>query len=76
MVAVGWNDDGQCKVQDWRDIVAVAAGYRHTVGVKSDGTVVAVSRNKGGQCDVQDWRDIVAVAAHGHTCLLYTSRCV
>lgn len=37
--------------------------YYHTVGLKSDGTVVAVGDNKYGQCDVSEWTDIVAVAA-------------
>lgn len=41
----------------------IAAGRRHTVGLKSDGTVTAVGDNKYGQCDVGCWRDIVAVAA-------------
>ena len=50
-------------MSDWRDIVAVSAGYEHTVGLKSDGTVVAMGLNGNGQCDVSDWRDIVAVAA-------------
>ena len=35
----------------------------HTVGLKSDGTVVAVGNNDYVQCDVADWRDIVAVSA-------------
>jgi alpha-tubulin suppressor-like RCC1 family protein len=42
--------------------VTIAAGRRHTVGLKSDGTVVAVGDNKFGQYDVSDWCDIVAVA--------------
>lgn len=42
---------------------SIAAGYRHTVGLKSDGTVAAVGWNKNEQCDVSDWCDIVAVAA-------------
>lgn len=47
---------------------AIAAGLVHTVGLKSDGTVVAVGHNKRGQLDVSDWTDIVAVAAGGwHT---------
>ena len=41
----------------------VATGRRHTVGLKSDGTVVAVGRNDEGQCDVGDWTDITQVAA-------------
>ena len=47
--------------------MAVNAGW-HTVGLKSDGTVVAVGSNKYGQCDVSQWTDIVAVSAGGlHT---------
>lgn len=63
VVAVGRNDDGQCEVSDWTDIVAVSAGDNHTVGLKSDGTVVAVGRNGDGQCDVSDWSEIVAISA-------------
>ena len=50
-------------MQDWTDIVAISAGYEHTVGLKSDGTVVAVGGNEDGQCNVQNWTDIVAISA-------------
>ena len=33
----------------------VAAGGSHTVGLKSDGTVVAVGDNGEGQCEVNGW---------------------
>ena len=33
----------------------VAAGWVHTVGLKSDGTVVAVGDNRYGQCNVGGW---------------------
>ena len=46
--------------------MAVSAGTCHTVGLKSDGTVVAVGDNNYGQCDVDDWTDIVAVSAGGY----------
>ena len=46
----------------WQDIVAVALGECHTVGLKSDGTVVATGSNRDGQCDVNDWTDIIAIA--------------
>ena len=43
----------------------LSAGSDHTVGLKSDGTVVAVGDNAYG---VSDWTDIVAVSAGGsHT---------
>ena len=33
----------------------VSAGWRHTVGLNTDGTVVAVGGNDYGQCDVSGW---------------------
>ena len=41
------NDYGQLNVLSWTDIIKVAAGYSHTVGLKADGTVVAVGNNGG-----------------------------
>jgi len=41
----------------------VAAGYLHTVGLKTDGTVVAVGRNGYGECDLSSWTNIKQVAA-------------
>lgn len=38
--------------ESWTDIVALAAGLTHLVGLRSDGTVVAVGSNEEGQCDV------------------------
>ena len=49
----------------WEQIVerkTVAAGRDHTVGLKTDGTVVAVGDNQYGQCDVLDWKNIVSIA--------------
>ena len=45
------------------DQETVSAGDVHTIGLKSDGTVVAVGYNESGRCDVSDWTDIVAVSA-------------
>ncbi len=41
----------------------VSAGLHHTVGLKSDGTVVATGYNSHGQCDVSSWSDIYQVSA-------------
>ncbi len=62
MVAAGYNIYGQSNVDDWTDIVAVATGDKHTVGVHSDGTVVATGSNEKGECDVVDWTDITAIS--------------
>lgn len=43
--------------------MAVATGNSHTVGLKSDGTVVAVGDNDRRQCNVSEWTDIAAVSA-------------
>ena len=63
VVATGDNEDGQCDVADWTDIVAISAGASHTVGLRSDGTVVAVGINDYGQCNISGWSDIVAISA-------------
>ena len=63
VAAAGLNENGQCDVNDWTDIVAVSAGGYHTVGLKADGTVVAVGLNDKRQCDVSGWTDIVAISA-------------
>jgi hypothetical protein len=41
----------------------VDAGRYHTVGLKSDGTVVATGSSHYGQCNVGGWTSIVRVAA-------------
>ena len=40
----------------------IAAGNSHSIGVRSDGTVLAVGRNNAGQTNVSGWTDIVAAA--------------
>ena len=44
----------------------IAIGDAHTVGLKSDGTVVACGSNYCGIFNVSGWTDIVAVAAGGY----------
>lgn len=45
------------------NIDSTAAGSFHTLGLKSDGTVVATGKNIDGQCNVESWSNIVQVAA-------------
>ena len=56
------NRGTRLDVSTWTDIVAISASS-HTVGLKSDGTVVACGVNGYGQCDLSDWSDIVAISA-------------
>ena len=44
----------------------ISAGGFHTVGLKSDRTVVVVGFNKYGQCNVENWKNIVAISAGGY----------
>jgi alpha-tubulin suppressor-like RCC1 family protein len=52
-----------------RGLVAmVAGGCWHTLGLKSDGSVVAVGYDSYGQCNVANWTDIIQVDGGGeHT---------
>lgn len=69
----GQREQFEREKDDWKNVVNIAAaggggnstcrGKGHTVGLKSDGTVVAVGDNNYGQCEVSDWENIVKVAA-------------
>jgi tetratricopeptide (TPR) repeat protein len=64
----GYNKVSQDLIEKYRKVVdrsrnCIAAGSGHSVGLKSDGTVVAVGVNPEGRCDVESWCGIVAVAA-------------
>src|SRR6478672_10641963 len=61
--ATGWNNEGQCDVDEWTDVVSIAAGWRRTLAVIADGTARAAGRRNEGASDVATWRDLVAVAA-------------
>lgn len=41
----------------------IAAGSRHTVGLRSDGTVIAAGDNTYGQTEVSSWSGVIQVAA-------------
>lgn len=64
---VGWGK--RVVVEQWalEDLVAVAAGYEHSLGLKSDSTIVAWGRNDYGQCTVPLPNvDFVAVSGGGY----------
>jgi hypothetical protein len=55
-LAVGRDDYGQLDVAGWSDIVQVAAGGLHTVGLKSDGTAVTVGRVISDSFVIPGWQ--------------------
>ena len=60
---VGWGEQVVVEPSDLSDLVAVAGGGGHSLGLKSDGTIVAWGYNDSGQCDVPvPNADFVAVA--------------
>ena len=67
----GDGSDGRLAVTAWKDISAIHTGPYHTVGLKSDGTVIATKYTGkriiyDGKCNVTDWTDIVAVRTDYH----------
>ena len=64
--AKGYNDAEDYLIKLHK--TTIAAGGTHTVGLKTDGTVVAVGSNEKGQCNVSKWNNIVSIAAgYDHT---------
>lgn len=50
-------------VSDWSDIVAIAAGDSHLVGLKSNGQVVIATLDSVGSRIVDGWEGITAISA-------------
>ncbi|MCX5799772.1 MAG: MBL fold metallo-hydrolase [Candidatus Eisenbacteria bacterium] len=67
IAAWGFNGTAQCNVPAPNaDFVAIAAGWDHSLGLKSDSTIVAWGYNNSGQCNVPAPNaDFVAIAATG-----------
>ena len=53
-------------VSAWSDIISVDSSSYHTIGLRSDGTVVATGWNRHGQCNVSDWTDIVSISTSNY----------
>ena len=60
MVIIGENVSNS---EEWNEVIQVATSPYHSIGLKSDGTVVSTGNNEYGQCNVDTWRDIVSVEA-------------
>lgn len=60
--AYPFYQDGTVKLQDWKDIVAVANGRGYVAGIKEDGTVLCNVYAYLGTIDASEWKDIVAIS--------------
>lgn len=56
-------DRNACRVEDWENVVQVAAGCYHTLGLKRDGTVYYAGSDARQRAQVEGWTDVVQVAA-------------
>lgn len=69
-LVAAWGDNtyGQCQIPNGlKNVKAVAAGYYHSIALKSDGTVVAWGDNTYGQSSVPpSLAGVVAIAANGY----------
>lgn len=63
------EEDEYKEADSWTDIVAIACGNSHLVGLKSDGTVVATGYNEQGQCNVSGWNNVSKIYAINNTTL-------
>ncbi len=53
-----------CK--EWTQMIGIAAGTSHFLGLSREGKVVAAGSNSEGQCETLKWNNIIAVAADGN----------
>ena len=64
---VGWGSQVVVEQAALNNLVAVAAGATHSLGLRSEGTIVAWGLNEDGQCNVPvPNADFVAVAGGGY----------
>lgn len=70
VVAAGSNANGQCNVDGWSHVIAIAAGDFHTVGLLDNQKVVTTDEDLQKIIDNDDrWTDIIAIAAGRGTIL-------
>lgn len=66
VACVGGASDGTVggnRLLSWDDIVDVALGDGHILGLRGDGTVVAGGDNSDGQCETDAWTDMIGISA-------------
>ena len=61
---IGWGGQVVVLDEELKNFEVVAAGYSHSLGLKSDGSIVAWGDNEYGECDVPEPNsDFVSIAA-------------
>lgn len=68
-----WEGRSYCDEEEWKDVVQVAAGGTHTIGIKSDGTAVISGSNSAvSQLNLDGWTDLIDVDAdnYGYGCIV------
>lgn len=61
--AVGLNEDFQCNVNSWHNIVSVIGCWKGSIGLQSDGTCVATGKNVIEDGTLFRWKNIIALAS-------------
>lgn len=65
------QEDEKCDVSGWKNVVKVAAGSDHTLGLKADGTVYYAGNDGDHAWQVVHWTDVVDIdAGNGYSIAL------
>ncbi|MEE1139506.1 MAG: hypothetical protein U0M02_13605 [Acutalibacteraceae bacterium] len=74
VAAYGENDDGECRVNAWKDVIAVSAGGDYTYGLQKNGQVLVTAQKTKPHIWGYDnnhvaisagWNHVVALRANG-----------
>jgi len=64
-------DPSACDVAHWENVVQVAAGVRHTLGLKADGTVYFAGSDARHRAQVESWTGVMQIdAGNGYSIAL------
>ena len=65
------ESESACNVDAWENVIQVAAGIRHTLGLKADGTVYYAGDDVRHKTEVESWSGIVQIdAGNGYSIAL------
>lgn len=70
VIAYGCNEDNQCDVAHWCDIIEICVQPSLTLGIRKDGTVVTAGKNTGIKDIVSQWKNIEHLYAGNDKCSL------